>query len=308
MDPDGRLRRISVDTVEGGAMRRLGLVPLVLCLAAAAAVGIAAADGGPSPGTFTGGPGVLGSRGEIRYVALGGARTTTVAAVRVRDGRVLRYTSIKGWFGVPLVANDGSAGGLSADGRTLVLATWAGQPSARTVSRFAVLATRTLRLRHAIVLRGSYSFDAISPDGSTMYLIQYLSSANYTDYRVRAYDLAGGELVPGAIVDKREPAEQMQGSPVTRAPGRGGSWAYTLYSRSVDNAFVHALDTAHRSAVCVDLPWRVDLGTTVRMSLSADGTQLVLRQPAIGLLAQIDTTSFRVKAFHKPVAPGEPVG
>ena len=63
-------------------------------------------------------------REAVRYVALPAAKTTAVAAVRTSDGRVLRYTTIRGAFGIPLVAFDGTAEGISRDGRTLVLAEW----------------------------------------------------------------------------------------------------------------------------------------------------------------------------------------
>jgi hypothetical protein len=45
----------------------------------------------------------------------------------------------------------------------------------------------------------------------------------------------------------------------------------------------------------------------VRLAVSADGTQLVLRQPAVGRLAVVDTRTFRVRVFKKPVAPGTPI-
>ena len=43
--------------------------------------------------------------------------------------------------------------------------------------------------RGTIRLEGHFSFDALSPDGRTMYLIEYLSEHDVTRYAVRAYDL-----------------------------------------------------------------------------------------------------------------------
>src|SRR5207247_1667999 len=104
------------------------------------------------------------------YVAQSTAGVTTVTATRVRDGRVLRSASIHGAYGIPLVANDGSTAGVSADGKTLVLGqVGAPQPS----SRFAVVSTKTLELRRVVTLRGSFAFDAISPRGRTAYLIEF---------------------------------------------------------------------------------------------------------------------------------------
>src|SRR5919197_1376901 len=93
------------------------------------------------------------------------------------DERLVGKVRLAGTFSVPAVAYDGSASGLSADGRTLVLIRpHHGFPRARTT--FAVLDPKRLRLRRVLRLRGDFSFDAISPDGALMYLIQYVSRRN----------------------------------------------------------------------------------------------------------------------------------
>ena len=72
------------------------------------------------------------------------------------------------------VAYDGSPGGLSADGRTLVLT----QPGVRfpqTTSGFTRLDTRRLKILDTVTLDGTFTFDALSPDGRQMYLIEYTS-------------------------------------------------------------------------------------------------------------------------------------
>src|SRR5262249_53249701 len=184
---------------------------------------------------------------------IGSGSRTIVEAIRVRDGRVERWNEVKGSYGIPLVAFDGSTGGISHDGRTLVLASFTGPPTAASVTRFAVVDTGSLRLRDVLTLRGTFSYDALAPDASTLYLIQYTSVRDYNRYRVRAYDLTAGKLLPGSIVDKREPKEPMTGAPVTRVTSPDGSWVYTLYSRGQDKPFVHALNAAQRFAVCIDL-------------------------------------------------------
>jgi hypothetical protein len=172
---------------------------------------------------------------------------------------------------VPAVAYDSSSGALTRDGKTLVLASQAGAPGSRTTTRFAVLQTRTLRTRALVALRGSFSFDAISPDASTLYFIQYTSAQDYTRYRVRAYDVASHELLPGAIVDRREPDEAMTGGPVTRATTADGRWAYTLYARQNEPPFVHAIDTVKREAYCIDLPLRIGQQRQMQLRLAFDG-------------------------------------
>src|ERR687885_573761 len=91
------------------------LLPLVV--GALVAAPVALADGGPAP---TAAYGVLAPGGKIRYATLVSGRHTTVNASRT-NGMVLRWRDVRGRWGVPGVASDGTAGGLSADGRTLVL-------------------------------------------------------------------------------------------------------------------------------------------------------------------------------------------
>jgi hypothetical protein len=283
---------------------------LLVVAAALAASGLATAsagaDGGPAPSAQLGWDGARGPGGALRYVALPSAASTTVAAIRVRDGRVVRWATLAGGYGVPSVAFDGSTAGVSADGRTLVLASFGLRLDQDAATRFVVLRTKNLRVRTRISLRGLWSFDALSPDGRTLYAIEYLSQAPVVRYRVRAVDISTGRPRPGAIVDTREPGEQMQGSPVTRADGPGGVWAYTLYVKPNGTAFVHALDTSRARAICIELPWRRVARAiwSVRMSATADGRMLVLRQAGLGRLATVDLRRLAVSAIRAPVVEG----
>jgi hypothetical protein len=275
----------------------LALLALALLAAAPAASG----DGGPSPGAVTGWDGVLSPTGHVRYTALTAAGSTVVAAVEVGGGRVLQYRTLRGLYGIPLVANDGTTGGLSADATTLVLAPFGGPVQAGQVSRFAVLTPdRSFKIRRLVTLRGAFSFDAISPTGRVLYLIEYLQqSGAAVTYRVRAYDVARGKLVRGSIVDRREPDERMQGSPVTRASSRDGVWAYTLYARPAGKPFVHALDTRRAQAFCIDLPWQADQSALQNVKMTAGAGRLVIHDGA-GRLASVDTRSWKVKSYRRP--------
>src|SRR5438105_11458745 len=103
-------------------MRRLALVLAVTALCAG---GSAAADGGPSPGIDFGAHGVVGPDGQLRYVSVPALKGSIVEAIRVHNGRVQRWWNLAGTYGVPYVANDRQTGGLSRDGKTLVLASYA---------------------------------------------------------------------------------------------------------------------------------------------------------------------------------------
>ena len=268
-----------------------------LAVLAAAAFCTAAGAAGPSPGVMFGGTGVAAPNGNVRYVAMSNGSTTVVQTVAAQTGRVVRWTWLQGSFGVPIVAFDGQTEGLTADGRTLVVAPFLGQTSA-TATTFVLLDTRRLKVKERVTLRGQFSFDAMSPDGKTLYLIEY-QSQDGSHYLVRAYDVAAHRLLATPVADAEEKGP-MTGAPITRVRTASGSWAYTLYAS--DHApFVHALDTVHRKAVCVDLPesWK-DTQSLFRVRMSLVGSKLVLRQSGVGQLASIDTRTFEVQTYRQP--------
>ena len=241
------------------------ILTVAVTVAAIAAAG-AQANGSPySPGLVQGASGVLDPSGGLRFVTLATPRSTVVAAIGVRSGRVVRSNVLRGFYGVPIVAWDGSTGGVSGDGRTLFLASYGPLPGDAGVTPFVVLRTKTLRKIRAFKLPGSWAYDAISPDGSTVYLIEYLSAGSSPRYRVRSLDTLAGRVDSEAIVDRREDEALMRGQPVTRKISLDGRWAYTLYARQKDEPFVHALDTVEREAYCIDLPLR--LGQLEQMAL-----------------------------------------
>jgi hypothetical protein len=202
---------------------------------------------------------------------------------------------LRGRFTVPAVALDASASGLSGDGRTLALISPRRSfPRARTT--LALLDTAGLRLRRAVALRGDYSFDALSPDGRSLYLIHYLSRRDPTRYEVRLYDVAAARLLPEPIVDPREADERMRGLPITRAATGDGRWHYTLYDGAGGHPFIHALDTVGRTAACIDLDGlsgRRDL-YDLRLGLPG-GRGLTVLSGGEPVLA-VDRATFRVRS------------
>src|SRR4029450_6973502 len=114
-------------------------------------------------------------------------------------GNVLRWSHLHGVWGVPQVANDGSTGGLSSNARGLAVHNLATVYPQRPTS-FAVLAVPRLGLHTVVRLRGDWSFDAISPSGERLYLIEH-PRPGLAAYRVRAYDLTAGRLLPKPIID-----------------------------------------------------------------------------------------------------------
>ena len=212
---------------------------------------------------------------------------------------MLRYRTIRGVFGIPLVAFDGTAEGVSRDGRTLLLADVA---ASAEQTHFAVLRTANFRVAKKFTLPGRWAYDALSPDGRILYATEYLGTGANPRYQIRSVSLTSGKPFGGSLVDKREPDEEMNGSPWARVRSANGVWAYTLYAKPNGTGFVHALDTAGRRAFCVDLPWRTTAQrlAAVRLSLANGGRTLELEKPVGNRLAVVDTTTFKVTAFAKP--------
>jgi hypothetical protein len=270
---------------------------LVLALAVATlTAGGAHANGSPyAPGLAYAWPGVS-ARDGVHYVTFGPTKWTVVAAIRARDGRVVRSNAVRGFYAVPLVAYNGVTGGLSGDGNALVLGSYGPFPGQAGKTRFAVLDTRTLAIRHRIVLDGSWSFDAVSPDARTLFLTEHVRAGDDPLYRIRTFDVRASRL--GApIVDRLEGERDMGGVPVARAPSHDGRWAYTLYARRGQHPFVHALDTVDREAYCIDLPLGLayDKQWTLRLGLDASRRLSIWRAGGAVELASIDTATWKVK-------------
>jgi hypothetical protein len=264
-------------------------------VACAISAGGAGANGSPfSPGLDYGWNGVRAPAEEVRYVTLGTPKSTVVAAISVRGGRVVRSRAVRGFFGVPLVAYDGTTAGLSGDGRTLVVASYGPLPGTPGSTRFLALRAKSLKPYRRIELRGSWSFDALSPDGSRLYLVQHITAGPSPKYRVRVYDLVRDRLLPNAVIDRLVSKAIMGGQPVTRVTTSAGRWAYTLYARQKGKPFVHALDTARRKAFCIDLPLRLGEAEQMRLRMRLRDDDLAVRLRGEEL-AVVDMRSFVVR-------------
>jgi hypothetical protein len=257
-------------------------------------------------GIDVGSHGVTVAGSPDRYVTLNAGRMTLVERIARNGGRLLGLTRLAGNFTIPAVAYDASASGLSADGKTLVLI----EPRRsfpRLMTTFAVLDARRLRLERTIRLRGDFSFDAVSPHGRTMFLINYTSPADPTRYSVRAYDLLANTLLPNPVRDPAERSDAMRGAPITRLLSVDGRWAYTLYDGAGGTPFVHALDTSTRRAHCIDLPMLAGRSDLWSLRFTREPhAQLRVGTPGEAL-AVVNTTSFaasvpavRTPSNHRP--------
>jgi hypothetical protein len=277
---------------------RLLWLPLALVLVAAPA---ASAAGPPVPSAASGSAGAIAPSGTERLTTRDAGENTRVSAIRTSDDKVLRSRQISGRWAVSPVTINGGTTGLSADGRTLVLA----RPERDfppPSTKLAVLDARRLTVQREIALSGFFTVDAISPDGRWAYLIQY-PGEDVFDYRVRALDTRSGRLDARDVVDPREPDEQMGGLPMTRELSGDGRWAYTLYGGGKET-FIHALDTVGGTAACIDLemlPPQSDL-SAVRLALSRDERRIHVRGEG-KTVATVDARTFAVSEPADHTAP-----
>ena len=265
-----------------------------LAVLGALAVAPAAFGAYPPPYAAQGKPGVLNSDGALRYVAYdAGGDGTVVWSIKTSDGSRLQSANLAGSFGIPMLTNYGLGGGLFRDGSAFVLQS----TKVASPTRFVFLNTSDLSTRDSITLKGVFGFDALSPDGSKLYLIQHMTANDLQHYIVRAYDLTTHTLLPGRIADKTQKSWVMQGWAVTRTTSSNGRWVYTLYANPGGFPFIHALDTVKGVAHCVGIPWAAtdrDQTDVYNLVLSVHGKLLAVDWKSGGKFLSVNRSNWRV--------------
>ena len=184
-----------------------------------------------------------------------GRPTSLIEDLVVQPGFGGPRRTVDGPWRLPTVGLDPMPTGVSADGSTIVLVEDRPENApARTLSRFAIM-ERSLRSEPRIVeLTGDFDFDALSPDGSILYVAEHVPGPLAGRYQVRAVDTATGAMRDAIIVDKRNVDAQMAGWPVDQEL-RDDGVVLTLY-RGAEYPFIHALQSNQAWAVCIGLPSR----------------------------------------------------
>jgi hypothetical protein len=188
------------------------------------------------------------------YVVTQLTGSAQLKAINPASGQTIAQTAIPAGYALPNIAFQGPTAGLSPNGQWLALTkssspSGAGQGGGTT--NFLVGSSALTDPFKSIHVKGDFVFDALSNDGTSLYLIQKMKDPNH--YQVRLYNVAAGELAPGAVVDKREPNEPMNGIRGDSVADPGGNYVYTVYIRDA-GPFIHALPLDEPIAWCVDLP------------------------------------------------------
>jgi hypothetical protein len=261
-----------------------------LALVAAAALILAAPASAAYPGTYAQVESLGLVTGTTRFSTAPEGTNTRVSALTARTSALLRSTTLTGSYGVPTLIPANVRLGMFRDGSSFVLQSSANQKR----TSFVVVRTGDLSVARTIDLTGSYSFDALSPDGTRLYLIKH-TSGDFQHYIVRAYDLTEGALVPGRIADTAQKSWVMQGWPASRVATENGRWVYTLYSNPSGTPFVHALDTVNGVAHCVGIAWQGSQDPLVSYRLSVSGNRLLVRDAGGRVYRAIDRTTWAVR-------------
>jgi hypothetical protein len=241
----------------------------------AAALALASAAYGAYPGTYA----ELGSFGAIGVTSTGGATSVSRGASSVVLG---------GRFGIPTLITTGTQLGLSHDRSLFVL-----QSMNQARTSFVVLRMRDLQVMETISLKGSFAFDALSPNARTLYLVEH-RSADLQHYVVRAYDLRAQRLLPGRIADKTQKSWVMEGWPTSRVATFDGRWVYTLYTNPGGYPFVHALDTVRGVAHCVGMAWQGSQNPLYHYRLGINGSRLLVLRGDGSVYRTINRTTWAV--------------
>jgi len=258
---------------------------------------------------------ILASTGEQLYelpLGVPGERWGQVIATTASSGATVvneitvqpelpawRSRSIDGAWRLPSIGLDPLPVGVANDGSTIMNSTIvlveADPPAGATTSRFAVLARG--EPARIIELPGALEFDALSSDGSILYVVELLPGPPEGHYQVRAVDLPSGVMREAVIADKRNLGSSMAGWPITQATHPSGV-VFTLY-RGAMHPFIHALNTREAWAVCLDLPeighQDADAARDWGIAQSVDGGGVFAVNATLGLAAAIDPLELSIR-------------
>ena len=232
---------------------------------------------------------------------------TTLTFLTVQPGFGGWKTDIDGVWQLPTVGLEPMPAGVSVNKSTTVLVELVpGGPPGTT--RFAIVRRDPLggSKSGVIELKGSFDYDAISPDGSSLYVVEHLGAAPDHRYQVRVVDVATGVLKDTIIADKRNLDEAMAGWPIAQLV-RPDGMVFTLY-RGAEHPFIHALNTVEAWAVCIDLPAdnADDAMAALDWGLGAapDGHAIFAANATLGLAVDVDPRELAVRRSARldPVA------
>lgn len=234
--------------------------------------------------------GVSSPSGDVVVSARPRRDDTTVSAVSSATGAPLWSRTVEGAHDVRLVGPDSTTvvlGPSAADAAIYV-------PQPRETTTLTL--SRDGGVQRTYRLPGNYEPEALSLDGTQLFVISYVPPEAPKQYQVRRLELATGTVHPVFSVDS-ELQQAMGGTARTQL--HTVNRLYTLYT--VDNGshtstFVHVLALDRLWAHCVDLPGGLGADEqTTALTASPDGSSLFVADVGAGRVAEIDTAALSVR-------------
>jgi murein peptide amidase A len=249
---------------------------------------------------------------SYRYVTLSPQTKpalTIAERIDMSDGAIDRWWYLRGNYVIPAVAFDGSAGGLSANGNVLALVHFSrAYPPPPT--KLAILDTdvylrhprrpgqhRPQHAIHRLSLPGHFDFQAISPNGSKLYLRHYRThSRGPDDFGLRVLDARSGKLEQRPLGVSGD-ARTLSGLPISGTSSPDGRWAYALYDGDAHQPFLLALDTASGHVIRSDLPGLERLAASLQPSRKHLGFPYLLK-------LRLDSTGRTLAVYPRSLQSG----
>jgi DNA-binding beta-propeller fold protein YncE len=219
----------------------------------------------------------------------------TLVDINPQTGATSHSVQLPGDFQLPMATLSGVPGGLAQNGHWLVLEAFdSTSGSVPSGTHLLLVDTSYSQATRQVDLPGYFQFDAVSNDGQWIYLIQFVFDT--TEYHVRRYDMAAGQLDPTIIFDKSDGSAAMTGLRLSGVASPDGHWLYSLYARQDQSAFIHILSLDAPIAFCLDLPgsgYAADPDSfRWSLALSRDGSHLYAANGAMGAVVDVNTTAY----------------
>jgi len=254
-------------------------------------------------------PAVPSQQGNVVFQTTARAEGTEVAAFDPANGHALWSTVLAEPAELRIAAQDGSAAVLGAPRPV------DGTIPGRVTTQLTIVRGEDDMQRYDVP--GNVEPETFSTDANKLFLIDYLPPEAPTSYSLKLLDLTTGAV--GEVFDAhgghREP---MQGTARRHVYSPDGTRLYTYYEILGDpyyehlkgpyRAFVHVLDLENEWAHCVvlDDPFGTIPDTGATLTVAPEGDSVYVTDPALGLLAEIDTELLRVVNTSE-VVPPQPV-
>lgn len=293
------------------ALRSGSVAPPLLARASASGASLIAYNSTTLQPAFILPNGLRSADGAHYYAAFDSMGVTTIHSFDVLLGTIQSSFALDGSWKLSAVSATGKWLALTQNVSEQTQAEWTNANKWQT--NLAVLDTASGKLAQNITLDGKFDVDALDANGTALFVIEHAPTAKPEQYQVRLYDLSKNELLPGAIVDKREVDEEMVGYPWDAVATPDGTWLFTLYLNTRENtAFIHALNLRERYALCIDLPAHSQTLPALQsyaLALSPNARTLYAVNSALGSFAIIpvgDADIARAIQFPPPAAASAP--